>query len=60
MGILGDLKNVIDEKALVDRAAEVLIPALRDALKPVLEAAISQLLAGLDGLTITVSRKPEA
>jgi len=52
------LIDVIDEEKLVTAAANLLVPALQDALTRVVRDA----LAGLEGLTvtITIARKPVA
>jgi len=57
---MGFLNDAIDEDKLVDRAAAILVPALTKALEPLLKAAVTDLVFALDGLTITVSRKPPA
>jgi hypothetical protein len=58
LGVQDSAEAVIDERALVAAAAELLVPALEAALK----RAVTDALAGLEGLTIsiTVGRKPEA
>jgi hypothetical protein len=53
VGLLGNLKDVIDEDALTKGLAEKVVPALGKVLKELLAAAVDSVV----GLTVTVGKK---
>jgi hypothetical protein len=53
VGLLGNLKDVIDEDALTKGLAEKVVPALGKVLKELVRETVDSVV----GLTVTVGRK---
>jgi hypothetical protein len=58
MGLLGNLKDVLNEAELADTFTKGLAERVVPALGVVARALLRETLDGLVGLTVTVSRKP--